>query len=359
MHKKKAITHKDPVLIAETFEKFSALYPDSESQWVGLYKLIGNAACSCRECGEQIDPGTERSVVCNDCSHRNWITAGTFFEKILRPDVWLAVFFFKEEGVAVSLNQLRILLKASLDCVRNADLKIMMAFENFLRNKKEPSSSSGSLACSDLMEVLFRRSLETAAWTGAADESNDYPKIACDDEDEPQPQILSITIAPMSKEEEFSQTYSDEITKVLSAVSRQSSTVEQLLETTGLSLPQLNASLGMLEIAGEVVQRQDRSFSLKSKAEQSKKPVKDGQKRAPRDPSLKAHVEDFIEFAEQCWRGVSRKYAQLYFLSFWYRANRFKFPPGCFVSAVAANGHISSEEVRDYVSPSLLFFDTW
>ena len=67
-----------------------------------------------------------------------------------------------------------------------------------------------------------------------------------------------------------------------------------------------------------------------------------------------AVIEDFIGFIRVDYHGISRKYVQNYLAAYWCYKDRIYWPVGALLKACLKYRSISSNEIIDYVSPSIV-----
>lgn len=292
--------------VDETFFEFRQEFPTQVHCWAFILNLLRHCRSKCK-CGEPIEFTEERYVYCRSCRRKNWITAGTLFHAMKeRPDVWVAAIFFHVKGVLVSGNRLAILLNASQAGVANALAKVRLALNSFMDNGLEIQFNS-----SDLRTVYSRRSIETPA--------REHPEF---EEDE------------MRKRVGGGRANNDSDTASVEPVAN----AEDILIDT-ITGP----------TADDVSVRRPQLKDPDSETRQSNQP-------GNADVDLVACLGPFVETVKRCWKGVSRKYVQLYLVSFWCKAFHDIISTQDMLEVLGKHKYISDAELKSYVSPLRLKF---
>lgn len=348
-------------LIEATWTCFRKLFPTMFACWKELVRRLDEIVESCDHCGEKLEISEARFAICAHCHKKNWITADTMLEDIVRPDIWLALLFFIENGVPISSNRLAGLLRASPSSVRSAFLKITYALESMMEQ------NSFAVHTAQMNRAYARRSLDTAAWLHPvteqeaierralqAEEKNgvvesinsgvDLPpagnqryKEGAGDVDLTQAEELAPEIRRLETPE-----HSSEDVQILELLSAASLSTDELCALTGLDGGLINARLTILEISGLIKSLPGNRFTSSVKKENARTDV---------SRIAGGDIEQFLDYTNVFWHGISRKYVQLYMTAFWLQNAVKNLPQHAVSNKWVSYGSVDALELRMYVSP--------
>lgn len=344
----------------ETFyREFKECFPTLEVCMAALWKLFGLCEIPCTRCGKQLRVESERSISCPACRKTNWVTARTALHKVVRPDVWLAIILLEGSGIPFSSNKLATLLDAAKPTVRDARCKIGFAATQWMEEENPDVVSSAKM-----VEVYDRHSMETPYQQHPRAEQQEmerreFEKESAYAEVHGTTSEHSETRSPTQPNKTSSNNNDDNnsgdpspppaggaidpIQEVLKLLADGPLHFDVIAAKTGMDVGTLSSLLTILELDGEVQGKAGGVYQLNSRST--------GQAQNILSPDIQQFIQDFIEFIKTYLHGISRKYVQLYLANYWYHRCRRSFEPIRLTKAWMARGHISSAELRGYVTP--------
>lgn len=279
-------------------------------------------------------PFGSRFAKCMACLKITWITSGTFFHKakFLRPI--LAAFWLLESRVYINPFRFHKLLEIGYAAAILIFKKISLAINN------QVDESLVSIPSSEFHEVICRRSRQTRALEHPISEIQD--SYDC---------MLSASDDCADSDECDDTSVIDSFTKqerdIYEVLSDQPQNVNVICFKTGIPASQVSASLVMLELSdlvqlmpGECYKRKDLS-TQQSFQNGCLDPFEFTDSRAP----------EVLQFIDQRFRGVSRKYLQAYACLHWFYSDLICWHPGRLIEVCKAYGRISGRQVSSYLSP--------
>lgn len=374
--------------IETCWQSFTRLYPTTQSCLMAIYELLGPEILHCKYCNERVELIDERSIMCRACYQTHWFTGGTLFEDMRRPDAWMAVLHFVQNGVGISANCLAKLVGCTLDTIRNCLLKVAQCIEQFV-------PKTDTFPYSAVATILHKRSAETPAGKHPRTESEDTQEAeqpaprslnsiaACGGEIDDltelagspggmdrwqcasddvrskgrleRPQALELSSDEGVEKDESSSdsaridALDESQRRVLSLISSSPISFDRLTEESGLEFGTFNLALLSLEFDGLVI------VNGAAVVRSARRAGNNDSKAPPLSPALKKTIEEFIDFATIHWHGVSRKYVQLYLTLFAYINERETMHHNLLADACASYRRVGPNPVAIYVSPLTLY----
>ena len=383
---RKLLRQKNAADVKACWRRFKRNYPTKMSCLQEIYRVLGEGILRCRSCDEKLSLTDERWVICPGCNKRHWYTATTLLERVRRPDAWLAVFFFFEDGTAVSAKKLADLVGCSVDTTRTCRLKLAYCLEQGL-NKDDTFASAELLYsyCKHSLETpprLHPRSEEEALQqaeserlgllTGEGESAS--PGTRRSEPADNQFSTVDVELAPVDhslvdahllsggkvatgsmETMEHEGIVLDDSPEglVLGCFSSTPISIEVLQQQSGLDMGPLNAALLMLELSGLIKPVGGARYVRVERGP----PPPPRLQQPPVSKRLARVIECFRDFVSVYWHGVSRKYVQLYLSCYWYTVARKELATDYLIDICTRFGYINFDSLLSYVSPLTLALD--
>ena len=269
-----------------------------------------------------------RSSKCMACSKKTWITSGTFFHKAKCLRSILAAFWFLESRVYINPFRFHKLLDIGYAAAILIFKKISMAIYS------QTDQSLFSIPSSEFREVICRRSIQTRALEHPVSEIQDSYDLLSSKPDQIEDTVIVDTLS--EKEQ-----------KIYDVLSDQPQNVDLICFNTELPASVVSASLVMLELSGHAHLLPGGCYI---------RPPSSNQNIFEHGHSEHSLLEDsrtpkLLNFIEQRFRGVSRKYLQNYASLFWFYFDLSCWYPGRLLDVCKTFGKISGSQVSAFLSP--------
>ncbi len=344
-------------MMEEAWAEFSTQYPTEESCLEALQKNLSDPALlMCQHCHSTTIESIKGSRVgrCLQCRKPYWFTAGTFFHKIKKIRPWMGAIWLFENGYISSAFAYSQLAQVAQSTAQ----RIFKSLFWTLNSQCDPSdfvTESGNF-----LPLFNKRSLATARWkhpsTEEVDAINDEvqqnhgstherehgqsrnqdleEKLADvgsqkqeqnnsdqDLEHNNPAQDLEHHSSKQDRDTTLKQKHDlnketqnrDEV--IYQAIATESNpTTERICLLTGLSAPEVNATLTLLELENRIDRLPgDRFQTIESAraAEQSKSRQRQNERQLS-SSTMQSDLQDFITFVAEIHQGCSHKYLMLY-----------------------------------------------
>ncbi|HEY9714707.1 MAG TPA: hypothetical protein V6C72_14665, partial [Chroococcales cyanobacterium] len=361
----------------------------------------------CRRCHLNNAPSGEgkRSWFCRSCKTENWLTSGTFFEKVHEFRAWRAAIWILDHGCTISASHFHLLFKISDSTAVNIFHKIRTVIRTQPDCPYFESSSSG------FIELMGKRSRETPArchpnaeeLSFAPEHDETYDRQNGEEHTEPGEQsdgnwreqqttdnAGTATEDSCEPTEGFREAGIDEVAErrknsphnstplisldgnegsgpdkpsnpedlVYSMMSEQETAFDELQRLTELPSGELISMLSMLEIEGKVISVSGWRYKRTKQENNRDRRNREGsgmplQKQGGGSHAL-PFVDDFAAYIKDTFHRVSRKYMQNYLAQFWCKIDREYWQNGSVFDACLRADSISDAEILNYVSPRML-----
>jgi hypothetical protein len=337
-------------------EEFDRLYPTEAACVVALIgKFDEDEGKTCNHCGShdiQMESG-DRIGHCDSCGKPLRTTADTFFEGIRSARPYLFVIWLMENGISVNGCELhRTLGIASSTGSRIIKMLSLVINESM---QEEP------LAICELSEgfvpIFYKRSLETPA--------NKHPMT---EEAEMEKRALKNALGTQSTHSTTSSSASATSASVANAVSGgnlsrpeeavlqvlslQPVKLEKLSEQTNMPIGKLSSLLMMLELKGLIESLPGEQYKLLLSTAKCSLGAPTTQAGTPVLPNLSlTNIDAAIDFIRTDFRGISRKYLQLYLGVYWCYVDRARWSCGKLLRACRNFRSVTEADIRAFVTP--------
>lgn len=326
--------------IFRIWKEFSELYPDKESQ---LKALCGGSknGFECSQChGNRLEVIEEggRCLKCLDCRSKTWITSSSFFKGIRKPLPYLAVIYFLEYGIALNSIELstltyvtqstawEIIKKISL--VANASLSgqgervpvIYIREAIYKRSRKTPSDCSPAQELEQAIEAVKNSSDMTISMLESADKDH-------------------------SNQSSFQGMLADQELLILEAIGQSALHADDLCSRLKLGPSKVLPSLTILELDGLIESVAGNRYRRKPL-----NPVSEELSPLPVSQNASAMIGEVIEFACSVYRGISKKYSQLYVALMWMTKEGEKLGWRSILDQCRISNHFDRSRIAQFVT---------
>ena len=333
--------------------KFETAFPTEEACLTEI---------ECRVCrSRDLELNSSKRIgKCTACKNITWLTAGTFLDHMKMPKPRLAAIWLTSKGLV--LNSLAF---SKLVNIAQSSAHSLLRWVRFsVLNILPPGAP---LAHTSLFTSVFRkRSLETPARehpvaeqveiermtssceasgkaTRTPDNSNDAADLPSDtfSRQDPFPESSSKTSTDCNKDSLDPDDIWGRQELVLKLLSDAPLHFEKLLALTHMPVGKLSATLMMLQLAGKAERRDGDMYVRKAQATRI----------TGLDQKLSPVINAFLNFIQTNFRGISRKYLQLYLAAYWCHTDRAKWSDEPLWKACLGSMPVSYRQLRNYVSP--------
>lgn len=344
-------------MMEEAWAEFSTQYPTEESCLEALQKNLSDPALlMCQHCHSTTIESIKGSRVgrCLQCRKPYWFTAGTFFHKIKKIRPWMGAIWLFENGYISSAFAYSQLAQVAQSTAQ----RIFKSLFWTLNSQCDPSdfvTESGNF-----LPLFNKRSLATARWkhpsTEEVDAINDevqqnhgstherehgqsrnqdleekltdggsqkqeqnnsdqdleHNNPAQDLEHDSSKQDRDTTLKQKHDLNKETQNRDEVIYQAIATESNP--TTERICLLTGLSAPEVNATLTLLELENRIDRLPGDRFQTIESAragEQSKSRHRQNERQLS-SSTKQSDLEDFITFVAEIHQGCSHKYLMLY-----------------------------------------------
>lgn len=334
--------------------------------WIVANCLLEPLVCdSCRSTETYREKGASQ-VRCKVCRQVTFLFADTFFHRIHKPIAYAALFWLHDRGVGISANRLADfsgVVQSTAELIRKK-LNVVIA-ENMLDEgtilssemfkplcskrssqtpaKLHPSSEQDEIdkEYQDRRQKADQRDPNTKTGN-PPDESYDYPP---DDTNDYPPN--NTDVSPPGKTNDHSQEFTDwaeDLRAVYTALSTPMSAA-QLCDSLDLPVNNILSAVTMLRLDGKICHSKTgmltQSPSISGKRDYSVELTQ----------AVKDLLSKFFEHIKHVHHGVSRKNLQWFLCAFWAFVDRTHWSTKSLMQACLRFRHISTLEIRHYVSP--------
>ena len=286
----------------------------------------------CKHCNHhQILKGElQRMYLCNVCRKEIWITGGTFFDHVRKFRPYLASFYLLERGIILSAPDLLAVLRVSSNMASLIHKKVAK------RVSEQMHATGFDISTAELSKITFRRTRETPARQAPLAEEVEVQKR------------LAMCAPENSQEDSKEPELSENEKAVLTSLSETPINFAAICETFKLDCAQASAAIMGLELR-ELAKRLpgDRYVLTDKQTKQALKAL-DAGKLPPKQNKI---VLKLIDFVEERFQGVGRKYHQFYAALYWIFADRKRWGSGSILQLIAQSDHVPYREILEYVTP--------
>jgi len=338
--------------IDDLWKEFSEHFPTDEAGFAELTRLILEELTNCSNCGskQQFTPEQEgRLARCQACNKTIWVTAGTFFARIRKPRAWLFGISLLARGKAFSASEFHKVVGIAYSSSSALLKKVAIVIKN-----KMEDECYDRLASFCFSKTFSKRSRETPARQHPVDEEEGVERrseSASGSQDD---------FTPASDRQFDSKRGDERQSQAASAVSTLSKIEQEVFETltdepchsdilcdkTGIPISGISSILTILELTYLVERTPGGLF---------KRSVANSGRLVNLENALEAAaVKAFLQFVQDHFHGISRKYLQIYLALFWCNAQRQRWSPGLLLRECIRFRAVSYKEILGYVSPHMV-----
>lgn len=315
---KVGMSREDRRLMMEgAWAEFCTLYPTEESCLEALQdKFSDPALWMCQYCHSTAIETIKGSRVgrCLQCRKPYWFTSGTFFHKIKKIRAWMGAIWLFENGYissAFAYSQLAQVAQSTAQRI----FKCLFWTLNSHCDLGDFVADSGNF-----LPLFNKRSLATARWkhpnTEEFDAINDEiqrDQASIQEQEHENPdQELQNDLKQMQDQNQGNTNLDEYIYEVIATKTVQ--TTEQICLQTGLSAPEVSATLTLLELDNRIKKLPGDRFqtidSVWADAAANTRQRPNG--RQVLQTKMQSDLEDFIAFVTEIHQGCSHKYLMLY-----------------------------------------------
>ncbi len=307
------------------FDDNLSRFPTDQDCFNELMKYINVKCNNCQSKRLDIKIG-RRAALCLQCHRKTWLTAKTFFSAVKKPRIYLVAIQALGNGILFSGAEFARLLKIATSSAQHVIKKISLVLV-YLMDQLCPGAESSEFA-----QCVMRRSTESPAKNHTHAEFDEIEKQ---------------TLTRKSSEQAFLDSLSEDERAVFSAFSSdQPMTLSELELKSGLKNCPLLAALTMLEIE-LLVQKAGGTSYVRLK--QIAKPVVTKSSK-----KLIRFIRKSLQVIKTCFKGISRKYLQIYLATCWCLLDRSLWTALKLMQACATSKPFSRQDLIDYISPPVV-----
>ncbi|MBI1268843.1 hypothetical protein GC174_00270 [bacterium] len=246
-----------------------------------------------------------RCLKCLDCRSKTWITSSTFFKGIKKPLPYLALIYFLESGIALNSVELSILSGVTQSSAWEIIKKFSLVANACLSDEGE------RIPIQRIYRAIYKRSRKTPRDCSPAQEVNQEAEAAASST------AISISMLESSSEPQLDQySLKSELAEhdraIFEAIGQSPIHADDLCSKLKLGPAKILPSLTILELDGLIESVAGNRYIRKLT-----NPISE----PPSSKSISQYactmIEALIEFACSTYKGISKKYSQLYVALMW------------------------------------------
>ncbi|MBS1957080.1 MAG: hypothetical protein JST89_23015 [Cyanobacteria bacterium SZAS-4] len=290
-------------------------------------ELIKHIVVKCNRCQSkrvEIKVG-RRDALCLQCNRKTWITAKTFFNAVKKPRIYLVAIIAMGSGIIFNGAELARAATIAVSSAQHVIKRVSSVLIELMAQACVGTLSSEFAPC------VIRRSTESPAKNHTHAEFDEVEK-----------QLHT----QRSNEQAVLDTLGDDEKTVYSLFQDQPISVSELELKSGLKPGQLTAALTMLEI--ELLIQKSEGTSYVRLKQIAKPTVTSSSKQ------LNRFIRKNLRLIRKCFKGVSRKYLQIYLATCWCLLDRSTWTVQNLLKACANSKPISTQDLIEYVSPPVV-----
>jgi transposase-like protein len=282
----------------------------------------------------------KRSYRCRRCKKSTWRTAGTLFHGVRYTRPLLALTWLMEKGVVVSAWKLAQLTDIAYSSAWATIKKLMLAIE------KDMGDELPEVRSLLFRQAIYKRSRETPA--------RQHPQ--CEEVEQPE------ELAERQKTLDRETRQRDSLIAELDAVQKQvyEHLTDQpvhfdvICERLDIPVGNLSGTLMCLELSGLVTSISSNFFLRKQLPGAAPNLQSQNGKANRLAHEVRQAIAGFVQAANEHFRGISRKYLQLFLAGHWCTQDRERWPAGAVFDLCATTRPIKYAAIGAYVSPFLV-----
>lgn len=300
-------------------------FPTDQDCFDELLKYIEVKCNNCQSKRLEIEIG-RRDALCLQCHRKTWITAKTFFGFMKKPRIYLVAIQAMGNGIIFSGAEFARLLKIANSSAQHVIKKISFVLVQLMDKIGLGAQSSEFAQC------VMRRSVESPAKNHTHAEFDEIEKQ---------------NTALQNSDQALLNTLSEDERKVLCVFSSdQPMSISEIELKSGLKSGPLLAALTMLEIE-QLVQKAGGTSYVRLKKVSKPVPTKSSKK-------LERFIRKSMRVIRTCFKGISRKYLQIYLATCWCLLDRTIWTVPNLIQACATSKPFSGQDLIEYVSPPVV-----
>ncbi len=313
-------------------KKFDAEHLDDricELKVLQILCKLGFAVCKNCQHKNPISEAPQRMCICERCKKEIWITGGSFFDHVRKFKPYLASIGLLENGIILSASELRNVLSVTQSTSDKIYKKISLLVSEKMKG------IGIEVETLELLTVVWRRCIETPA--------REHPiaeEIAMQKEAEQKSK------GPESAEEGQALTGTEK--SIFSLLSKTPVNFDDICRQLNVDCSKISAAIVGLELQDLVVRIPGDNYVKSDRVTQRAMSVSNSKNIKAELNHLSTRMIDFIQ---ERFQGISRKYLQLYAALFWIYLDRKRWGPGAILQMCMQSRHIRRREIRDFVTP--------
>jgi len=339
-------------------QEFDSIYGKPRAYLDELRRYMGfGEGFKCKTCGcaDLENTSSGRAGICRLCKDQTWYTAGTFFHRIRKPRAWLFTIWLMGMGERFNACDLKRLLSIAHSTAQTIIKKVLTVIaEDMQQDSRVIEASSGHF-----LAAIYKRSRKTPADehpTAEQDEMEDFTPPTNSTQIQVPPSAPATCLPMLSLGSPTGMTDSAELSEaekeIVSLLSNTPMHIDELCKRTRKSPQSLSAALMILELNGFIESITSDTFVLASGAKRNISPVL---LACGKDLDLLgASVVGFIEYVRSEFRGISRKYLELYLASYWCFLDRKRWSTKSILKACDRFRNVTYEDILAFVSPPMV-----
>lgn len=303
-------------------------FPTDQDCLDELMRLVDIRCHNCQSERLEIESG-RRDALCLQCNRKTWLTAKSLFAWIKKPRAYLVTIIALGNGIIFSGADLSRATKIANSSAQEVIKKISSVTLQVMDQIGIDTKSS------EFAECVMRRSTQSPAQT--------HPHAEFDE-------VEKQNSKGTANEQAMLDTLGDDEKTVYSLFSDQPISEYELELKSGLKTGQLMAALSMLEIELLIQKAGGTSYvRLKQVARQTAKPP-----LTKSSKTVHRCIRKSLRLIKNCFKGVSRKYLQIYLATCWCLLDRSTWTAHNLLKACANSKPFSRQDLIDYVSPYMV-----
>lgn len=279
---------------------------------------------------QQINGELQRMYRCEMCRKEIWLTGGTFFDHVRKFRPYLATFYLLERGIVLSACDLSKVLSVST-CTAD---RIYKKVAKLVTEKMQ--ASAADVPSADLQGVVCRRTRETPSRQHPLAEEVAVQKLLALQEP-----------ADFDQESKYPE-LSDTEKSVLELLSDTPIRFTDICEEMKLECANASAAIISLELRQLATRLNGDKYVRSDPPTMRASSLLNSQKKESKYSKITTKIIDFIE---ERFQGVSRKYLQFYAALYWIYDDRKRWGPDSIRQLCVKSRHIPYREILAFVTP--------
>lgn len=376
--------------VNETWRQYKNAFPNDEDclQEI-LERALKAGLLRCHKCGLVQSEAADlngRFFRCPDCQSQVWITGQCVLRSVRNLSLWLGAIWMIERGITFNAFDLHRVATVAYSTAWNVFRKLSLVIE------RELPADSLMASSAVLAAFVCKRSRETPArFHPRAEEDNEnlqrdtevnFADLTTSTSDYCQSDEQSSGPMDIASCSQFvSSASADHAATILKLLAEGPMHFDQLCELMQITAGQLSVALSILEIDGKIEAIGGARFRLlihepdynrrqlncnrpgfhwiaNYEANMLVNALTNSATTAGgfdgcKDFDFQQFLDKLILFLKHNFHGVSRKYLQMYLMSFWTRADRSYWSSGTLLEACLQFESLTRERLEQYISPKL------